>query len=328
MKAIEVVGKGGEARLRLGEAPDPSPGPGEVLIEVAATAVNRADVLQRRGLYPAPPGASEILGLECSGEIAAVGEKVTEWAPGDRVCALLSGGGYAERAVVDAGSVMAVPAALGLVEAAGLPEVFLTAFVNLFQLAAADEGDWALVQGGGSGVGTAAIQLLKHEKVGIIVTAGSEEKCRRCEDLGADHALDYRQGDFAARVLEITEGRGADVILDCIGAPYLAQHLECIARDGRLVLIGLMGGAVSEIDLGLLLRKRASLIGSTLRNRSVEEKAEIVAAFEDRFWPVLEDGEIRPVIHEVLPLSQAQQAHDILEASTHFGKVVLAVSER
>ena len=325
MKASVIVGSGSDAKLELGDAPDPNPGPYEVLIEIAASAVNRADLLQRRGHYPPPPGASPILGLECSGTILEVGEGVEGWEPGARVCALLPGGGYAERATVDAGSLIPVPEHLSLTEAAGVPEVFLTCSLNLFQLGDASKGGWALVHGGGSGIGTAAIQLLRQSGIRTIVTAGSEEKCARCLELGADVAINYRAGDFAPVVDEATGGEGVDVVLDSIGAPYLAQHLACLAMGGRLVLIGLMGGARVEIDLGLVLRKRLTVIGSTLRARPVAEKAGIVSFFLDRFGSALENNELRPVIHQVLPLAQAQQAHEILEASTHFGKVVLDV---
>jgi putative PIG3 family NAD(P)H quinone oxidoreductase len=327
VKAIQVVGSGNDAVLVLGEAPDPRPAPGEVLIEVAATAVNRADLLQRRGFYPPPPGASTILGLECSGTIAELGSGVQGWRVGDRVCALLPGGGYAERATAHAGSLLAAPASLSLIEAGGLPEVFLTCSLNLFQLGGAKRGDWVLVHGGGSGIGTAAIQLLKHQGVRTIVTAGTAEKCRACTDLGADFALNYKErgGRFAPAVLEATGGRGVEVVLDSIGGSYLAQHLEVLAIGGRLVVIGLMGGARAELDLGIALRKRITIIGSTLRVRPVEEKATIVAYFRDRFGDAVERGELRPIVHTVLPLAEAQQAHDLVEASGHFGKVLLSV---
>ncbi len=327
MKAIEIEGKGSEARLVLGEAADPTPGEDEVLIDVKATAVHRADILQLKGLYPPPPGASEILGLECSGVVSELGEKVDDWAVGDRVCALLAGGGYAEKTVAHAGSIIAVPERIELSEAAALPEVFLTCSLNLFQIADASAGEWALVHGGGSGIGTAAIQLLRHSGVKVIVTAGSDAKCSDCETLGAYAAINYRKGDFAARVLEITDRNGVDVVLDSIGAPYLSQHLDCLAAGGRLVLIGLMGGAETKVDLGLLLRKRISIHGSTLRTRPVEEKARIVSNFLQRFRAAIETGTIHPVIHETLPLEEAQRAHDIMEASTHFGKLVLQVRE-
>ncbi len=327
MQAIQVVGQGDEARLVLGEAPEPELGPEEVRIDVVATAINRADLMQRRGLYPPPPGASSVLGLECAGLISEVGERVRERTPGDRVAALLPGGGYAEQAVVHAGSLISVPADLSLTEAAGLPEVFLTCSLNLFQLAGVPEGGWALVHGGGSGIGTAAIQLLREAAVRSVVTAGSEGKCARCLELGADIALNYKEGEFAQKVLDATEGRGVDVVLDSIGAPYLAQHLTCMATGGRLVFIGLMGGARTEINLGSLLAKRLTLIGSTLRTRPVAEKAEIVKAFLSRFGDALAKGRIVPIVDRVLPLSEAQTAHDILQASTHFGKVVLQVRD-
>lgn len=325
MQAIRVIGKGGDARLELGEAPDPKPAAGEIQIRVAATAVNRADLLQRRGLYPPPPGASEILGLECAGVVEQVGAGVGELREGDRVMALLAGGGYAERAVVDAGSAMRVPEGLELETAAGIPEVFLTCSLNLFDVAATPSGGAALVHGGGSGIGTAAIQLLRAAEVRSIVTAGSDEKCERCRELGADVAINYREGPFAPQVLEATGGRGVDTVLDSIGGPYFAQHLECLAQGGTLVLIGLMGGASAEANLAPLLAKRLSVIGSTLRARPAAEKAAIVRRFLERFGQELESGRVRAVVDRVLPLAEAQRAHDILERSEHFGKVVLRV---
>jgi putative PIG3 family NAD(P)H quinone oxidoreductase len=325
MKAIKVEGKGKEGRLVLGEATDPEPGPGEVRIRVAATAVNRADLLQRRGLYPPPPGASELLGPECAGEIDALGDGVTAFAPGDRAMALLPGGGYAERVVVHAGSVMPVPEALSLEEAAALPEVYLTAWLNLFEIGGISEGEWALVHGGGSGVGTASIQLLRRAGVHVIVTAGSDEKCARCKDLDATLALNYRSGPFSEAVLEHTGGDGVHVVLDSIGAPYLEQHLRCLRVDGRLIIIGLMGGARGEVNLGLVVAKRLSVIGSTLRARTPEVKAGIVSRFLERFGEDLVSGRVRPVVDTVLPLDRAQDAHDRVERSEHFGKVVLRV---
>ncbi len=239
--------------------------------------------------------------------------------------ALLPGGGYAEQVVVHAGSVLPIPEPLSFEEAAAIPEVFLTAYLNLFELAAIEKGGSALVHGGGSGVGTASIQLLRSAGVQVLVTAGSEEKCQRCRDLGADVALNYRDGPFAPATLENTGGQGVDVVLDSIGAPYLAQHLACLSTGGRLVLIGLMGGARAEVNLGLLLTKRLTVIGSTLRARPVEEKADIVQYFLERFGDALQSGAIRPIVDRVLPLEQAQAAHDVLEASEHFGKVVLQV---
>jgi putative PIG3 family NAD(P)H quinone oxidoreductase len=325
VRAIRVEGKGAEARLVLGEAPDPKPGPGELRIRVAATALNRADLLQRRGLYPPPPGASEILGLECSGIVDDVGEGVSGYRSGDRVMALLPGGGYAELAVVHAGSVLPVPRAMSLEEAGAVPEVFLTAHLNLFELGGLERGGSALVHGGGSGVGTASIQLLGRAGVRAIVTAGSEKKCARCRELGADSALNYRSGPFGDAVLERTGGEGVHVVLDSIGGPYLDQNLRCLRVGGRLVVIGLMGGARAEIPLGLLVAKRLAVIGSTLRGRSPEEKAGIVARFRARFSGDLESGAIRPVVDRVLPLERAQEAHDLMERSEHFGKIVLRV---
>ena len=326
MKAIVVEAPGDETALRIGEVDAPTLGPGGLRLRVAATAVNRADLLQRQGLYPPPPGASEILGLECAGEVIEVGAGVEGWRPGDRAMALLAGGGYAEEVVVDAGSALPVPASLTLEEAAAVPEVFLTVFLNVFQLGALPEGGAVLVHGGGSGIGTAAIQLVKAAGGSIVVTAGSAAKCARCRELGADRAVDYRQDDFAAAAREATGGRGVDVVLDSIGAPYLEKNLASLAVGGRLVLIGLMGGAKAEIGLAQLLLRRLRVIGSTLRARPVGEKAQIVAAFQARFGPSLEKGEIRPVVDRVLPLEQAAEAHRAVQASEHFGKIVLRVA--
>lgn len=327
MKAIAIEGEGRAAKLVLAEAPRPELRAGELRIAVAASAVNRADLMQRRGLYPPPPGASSVLGLECAGTVVEVAGDVRGFAPGDRVMALLSGGGYAAEVCVDAGSVMRVPAGLSLLEAAAIPEVFLTCYLNLFQLAQAPAGGWALVHGGGSGIGTAAIQLLREAGVRSIVTAGSSAKCARCRELGADVALDYSKGEFAPAVLEATAGAGVDVVLDSIGAPYLAQHLSCLRVGGRLVLIGLTGGAKAELNLGLLLMKRLAIIGSTLRARPAAEKAEIVRGFLGRFGAALERGSVRAVVDRVLPLRDAQAAHDRVESSAHFGKVVLQVDD-
>jgi putative PIG3 family NAD(P)H quinone oxidoreductase len=323
MQAIVVDASGGEPVLRVGEVPAPALEPGALRLRVAATAVNRADLLQAKGLYPPPPGASEILGLECAGQVVEVAEGVEGWTVGDRAMALLAGGGYAEEVVVHAGSALPVPAWLTLEEAAAVPEVFLTVFLNVFQLAALPEGGSVLVHGGGSGIGTASIQLVKHAGATIVVSAGSEAKCARCRELGADLAVNYNEGDFVAGAREATGGRGVDVVLDSIGAPYLKRNLAALATGGRLVLIGLMGGAKAEIGLAPLLMGRLQLIGSTLRARPVEEKAAIVAAFQARFGPALERGEIRPIIDRVLPLGQVGEAHRVIKASEHFGKIVL-----
>ncbi len=312
--------------LRVRDVPPPALEPGCLRIRVGATAVNRADLLQRQGLYPPPPGASSILGLECAGEVAEVASDVSGWQTGERAMALLSGGGYAEEAVVHAGSVLRVPERLSIEQAAAVPEVFLTVFLNVFQLGALPEGGAVLVHGGGSGIGTAAIQLVKAAGGTIVVTVGSEEKRGRCLELGADVAVDYRDGDFAAKALEATGGKGVDVVLDSIGAPYLRPNLDALAPGGRLVLIGLMGGAKGEIGLGQLLMRRLHVIGSTLRARPVEEKAALVAGFEERFGAALAAGDISPVVDRVLDLADAAEAHRCVKASEHFGKVVLRVT--
>ncbi len=326
MKAIVMDGPGDESVLHLGEVAKPTPSAGELLIEIAATAVNRADLMQRQGLYPPPPGASEILGLECAGTVAAVGDDVSGWSVGDRVMALLPGGGYAAYVTVDAGSALRVPPGMSLEKAAAIPEVFLTASLNLFQLGGLREGHTALVHGGGSGVGTAAIQLAKAVGARIFVTAGSPEKCERCLALGADRAIDYRRESFAAEARSATDGRGVDVILDPIGGPYLEDNLASLTIGGRLVLIGLMGGAKAELSLAPVLMRRLQVIGSTLRARPVAEKAEIVRAFLTRFGAHLESGRIRPIVDRVLPLAEAAEAHRTMKRSDHFGKIVLKVA--
>jgi len=312
--------------MRLGEIPAPELAPESLRIRVTATAVNRADLLQRQGLYPPPPGASPVLGLECAGEVIEVADGVQGWAVGDRAMALLAGGGYAEEVVVHAGSAMHVPERLSLEEAAAVPEVFLTVYLNVFDLGALPAGGAALVHGGGSGIGTASIQMLKASGATAIVTAGSDAKCERCRALGADVAVNYRDGDFVAEAQAATDGRGVDVVLDSIGAPYLEKNLAALALGGRLVLIGLMGGATTEINLGALLMRRLHVIGSTLRARPVDEKAAIVAGFRSRFGADLESGAIRPTVDRVLPLDAAEEAHRIVKASEHFGKVILRVA--
>jgi putative PIG3 family NAD(P)H quinone oxidoreductase len=315
MKAILVT----DGRLVLGDAPAPLLGEDDLRIAVHATSVNRADLLQAAGHYPPPAGASSILGLECAGVVREVGRAVRGWTVGDRAMALLPGGGYAEEVVVHAGSAMRVPDALSDHEAAALPEVFLTAFLTLFLLARVREGEAALIHGGGSGVGTAATTLCKLAGVRVLVTAGSEEKCRRCLAHGADVAIDYRAEDF------VEKARGVNVILDHIGARYLPRDLDALAVDGRVVIIGSMGGLrTAEIDVAQLLGKRAQILGSTLRARPVEEKASLVAAFLVRFGADLEAGRIRPVVHTVLPLERAEEAHRLMESNEHFGKIVLA----
>jgi len=327
MRAIQVVGEAKESRLELGEEPEPGLRTGELAIDVVATAVNRADLLQRMGLYPPPAGASTLLGLECAGIVTEMGPEAAGFEIGDRVMALLPGGGYAEKVTVDAGSVMPVPKGLPLTHAAAIPEVFLTCYLNLFQLADVQPGDWVLVHGGGSGIGTAAICLLKAAGAHVIVTCGSDDKCERCLALGADAAFNYREGPFEEGVKAQTGGQGIAVVLDSIGAPYLKAHLACMQVGGRLVLIGLMGGARCEINLGTLVAKRLGILGSTLRTRSLDQKRNIVSGFVERFGSALGDGSLAPIIDRVLPLADAQAAHEIVERSEHFGKVVLQVRD-
>jgi putative PIG3 family NAD(P)H quinone oxidoreductase len=312
--------------LKLGEVPEPAIRPDEILIRVRDAGVNRADLLQRQGFYPPPPGASEIIGMECAGEVVAVGAATSGWKIGDRAMALIPGGGYAEKAAAHYGSAMKIPAKLSFEEAAGLPEVFLTVFLNFFMLAGIKRGETALIHGGGSGIGTASIQLLKEAGVRVIVTAGSDEKCDQCRKLGADVAINYKSGPFPPAVKTATKGRGADVILDSIGAAYLAPNLEALAHSGRLVLIGLMKGARTEIDLTAVLRRHLKVIGSTLRTRSEKEKAQIIAALLKRFGAALEAGRLRPPIYKVVPMSNVAEAHRMMAASEHFGKIVLRIA--
>ncbi len=326
MKAVVFEKPGDESVLKVGEASDPKPGPGQLLIKVKYAGMNRADLMQRQGFYPPPPGASEIMGLECAGEVAAVGAGVSGWRVGERAMALLAGGGYAGLAAVDSGSAMKIPPALSDEEGAAFPEVFITAFLNLFMLAEAKPGDSVLVHGGGSGVGTASILLCKEAGVRSIVTAGNDAKCEQCLKLGADVAINYNSGPFPAAVKTATNGRGADVILDSIGAAYLGSNLEALAHGGRLVLIGLMKGARSEIDLTAVLRRHLKVMGSTLRTRPEKEKAQIVAALLARFGAALEAGRLRPPIYKVVPIANVAEAHRMMAASEHFGKIVLRIA--
>lgn len=325
MRAVVVPSPGGPESLRLVERPDPEPGPGEVVVAVAATAVNRADVMQRRGHYPPPAGVTDILGLECSGTVAAVGSGVGGWSVGEEVCALLSGGGYAERVAVPAGQLLPVPAGIDLVSAAALPEAAATVWSNLFLVASLQPGETLLVHGGGSGIGTFATQLASALGAVVIVTAGSAEKLRACAALGAEVGIDYREQDFVAEVEGATDGRGADVILDNMGAAYLARNVRALATEGRLVVIGLQGGRTGELDLGLLLGKRAAVIATSLRSRPAAEKAAICASVAEHVWPLVAEGRVRPVVHATYPLDRAADAHALLEGSSHLGKILLTV---
>lgn len=325
MKAVVAVRPGDEEVLQLTELPSPVPGPGEVLIRVVATALNRADLLQRQGRYPPPPGTSEVLGLECAGEIVQVGEGVSSSRVGERVMALLAGGGYAEEAVAPAGCALPIPPGFTWEEAAALPEAALTVFLTVFQLARLRPGETLLVHGGGSGVGTTAIAMGREMESEVYVTAGTPEKCIRCRQLGAREAICYREEDFAARLRDLTGGRGVDVILDPVGAPYLARNLAVLAQGGRLVLIATMGGAEASIDLRTVLRKHIAIIGSTLRSRSVAEKEALALAFLAAFGEALQAGRLRPVVDSVYPLTEVAEAHRRMAASAHVGKIVLRV---
>jgi putative PIG3 family NAD(P)H quinone oxidoreductase len=325
MRAIVITQPGGPQVLAVRDVPDAAAGPGEVLVRVAAAGVNRADLMQRMGHYPPPPGAPEYPGLEASGTIEALGEGVDGWSVGDEVCALLSGGGYAELVAVPAGQVLPVPAGVSLVEAAALPEVACTVWSNVFLTAQLLPGEVLLVHGGSSGIGTMAIQLAKAAGARVAVTAGTAEKLERCAALGADVLVNYKERDFVEMVRSATDGHGADVVLDTIGAKYLGRNLDVLATNGRQVTIGLQGGARAELDLGLLLRKRAAVIGTSLRARPAAEKATIVAAVREHVWPLVADGAVRPIVHTTMPLAEASAAHELLEASTHVGKVLLTV---
>jgi putative PIG3 family NAD(P)H quinone oxidoreductase len=322
--AITIPRSGGPEVLTWASVPDPAPGPGEVLVEIAASAVNRADLMQREGHYPPPPGAPPYPGLECAGRIAALGDGVTRWQVGDEVCALLAGGGYATKVAVPAGQLLPVPAGLGATGAAALPEVACTVWSTIGDLARLAKGETFLVHGGSSGIGTHAIQLGVALGARVLCTAGSADKLARCRELGADVAIDYKTEDFVQRVKDET-GAGADVILDVVGAPYLARNIDALAPNGRLAVIGMQGGTKTEFDLGSLLRKRASIIATTLRARPPAEKAAIVARVREVVWPMIEAGAIRPVVDRVVPMRDAAEAHRVVEAGHHIGKVVLAV---
>ena len=325
MYAITIDKPGGPEVLTWTEVPEELPEPGEVLVEVAATAVNRADLMQRQGVYEPPPGASSYPGLEASGRIVAVGAGVAGWAVGDEVCALLSGGGYAERVRVPTGQLLPIPAGVDLVTAAALPEVVATVWSNVFMVANLRAGDTFLVHGGSSGIGTMAIQLAKAVGARIATTAGSADKLARCRELGADLAIDYHDEDFVERVREFTDGAGVDVILDNMGAKYLGRNVDALAVNGRLVVIGLQGGARGELDLNKLLMKRAAIAATSLRARPQAEKSAIVAAVREHVWPLIEAGRVRPIVDRVMPLTEAAQAHRVVEGSTHIGKVLLRV---
>ncbi|MCW2825726.1 MAG: NADPH:quinone oxidoreductase [Aeromicrobium sp.] len=323
MRAVTAPTPGGVDALVVEDRPTPQPAPGEVLIRVTAAGVNRADLLQRQGLYNPPPGGTDILGLECSGDIVSVGEGVTDLQPGAHVCALLTGGGYAEYVSVPAGQVATVPVGISLTDAGGIMEVACTVWSNVFMMGKLQHGDTLLVHGGASGIGTMAIQLGKAFGARVIVTVGSEEKAAFCRELGADVTINYREQDFAEAMKE--SGEQADVILDIMGAKYLAANVSVLATAGRLVVIGMQGGTKAELNLGALLTKRAAVMATSLRARPVAEKSAIVSAMVAQVWPLITDGTVRPVIHATYPLEDVRQAHQVLEDSSHSGKVLLTV---
>ncbi|MBY8873719.1 NAD(P)H-quinone oxidoreductase [Micromonospora sp. PLK6-60] len=322
MRAITIPKPGGPEALVWAEVPDPEPGPGEVIVDVRASAVNRADLLQRQGHYPPPPGAPAYPGLECSGVVSATGRDVTGWAVGQQVCALLAGGGYAERVAVPAGQLLPVPAGVDLVDAAALPEAACTVWSNVVRLAGLGRGETLLVHGGGSGIGTFAIQLGTALGATVLVTARSA-KHERLRALGAAHTIDYREQDFVEEVRRVTDGHGADVILDIMGASYLGRNVAALADGGRLVVIGMQGGRKAELDLGALLAKRASVAATALRSRPLDDKAAIVDGVREQVWPLVAAGTIRPVVDRRLPMADAAAAHRLVESSDHIGKVLL-----
>ena len=326
MKAVEISSPGGPEALRLVERPAPRPAAGELLIAVSASGINRPDVLQRKGLYPMPPGVSDLPGLEVAGTVsggAADDLAAAGLAIGDRVCALLAGGGYAEQCVAPVGQCLPSPGGLSDIESASLPETVYTVWQNVFMIARLQAGETLLVQGGSSGIGVTAIQLAKAQGAKVIVTAGSDEKCAACLAIGADHAINYRTQDFVAEVKQLTGGRGVDVVLDMVAGDYVPREIECLANDGRLAIIAVQGGTKSVIDAGAVLRKRLAITGSTLRPRSLDYKAAITRKLRVRVWPWLQTGLVKPVIHRVFPAAQAAKAHALMESSTHIGKIVL-----
>jgi len=323
MRAVEISTPGPAEGLQLVERPDPVPGAGEVLIRVKAAGVNRPDVLQRGGKYPPPPGASDLPGLEVSGIVEGAGDGVTQWRAGDRVCALLAGGGYAELCVAPAVQCLPVPAAMDFVNAAAVPETFFTVWTNVFDRGRLKAGETALFHGGSSGIGTTAIQLAVARGARVFATAGSDDKCRACEQLGAERGINYKTEDFVAVIKAVTKGRGVDLVLDIVGGDYIARDLVALAVEGRLVVIGFMGGDTATLDFRRILGRRLTITGSTLRPRSPAEKGEIAAALRKEVWPLLEKGTVKPVVYRTFPLADAAAAHRLMESSEHVGKIVL-----
>ncbi|ROS79199.1 NAD(P)H-quinone oxidoreductase [Cellulomonas sp. PhB143] len=323
MRHVSVSPAGSPANLAVVDAPDQPPGEDEVAVAVAAAGINRADLLQRAGHYPPPPGASDVLGLEVSGTVVDVGPGVSGWAPGDQVCALLDGGGYADRALVPAAQLLPVPDGVPLADAAALPEAVCTAWSNLAGVAHLAAGEWLLVHGGSGGVGTVAVQIGAALGAHVVATAGGPDRVERCRALGAELGVDHREQDFVEVVREASGGHGADVVLDVVGAAYLADNVRVLATGGRLVVIGMQQGRRGELDLGALVARRASVTGTTLRSRPAAEKAAVVAAVREHVWPMLADGRVRPVVHARLPLAEAAAAHELLDSGDVFGKVLL-----
>jgi putative PIG3 family NAD(P)H quinone oxidoreductase len=325
MRAAIANGPGGPDVLNVVERPDPEPGPGEVVLAVAAAGLNRPDLLQRAGFYPPPPGATDVLGLECSGTVATVGSDVEGWSVGDEACALLPGGGYATRVSVPARQLMPVPDGVDLVTAAALPEVACTVWSNVFMIAGLQRDESILVHGGAGGIGTFAIQLAAQLGARVFTTAGTAEKRELCRSLGAEVAIDYRAEDFVEVVHDRTDGAGVDVILDNIGAKYLARNVTALATEGRLVVIGLQGGTKGELDLNALMSKRGAIIATRLRPRPAEEKAAICASVVEHVWPLVADGSVRPIVHRKLPLDEVAAAHELMESGAHTGKILLTM---
>jgi putative PIG3 family NAD(P)H quinone oxidoreductase len=327
MRAIEIAEPGGPHVLRPARRPLPEPGPGEVRVRVDAAGVNRPDVIQRQGKYPPPPGASDIPGLELAGTIDALGDGVTDWGVGDRVCALVSGGGYAEYCAVPAIQCLPIPSGFDAVQAAALPETFFTVWANVFERGGLRAGEILLLHGGTSGIGTTAIQLARAFGARVLATAGSPEKCAACVALGAERAVNYRAEDFVAAAREATGGRGVDVVLDMVGGPYIPRNLEALAPGGRLVLIALQGGSKAEASFLPVLQRHLTITGSLLRPRPVEEKGRLARALREKVWPLLESGRVRPVIDSTFPLERAGDAHRRMESGAHVGKIVLTLAQ-
>ncbi|MSQ75045.1 MAG: NAD(P)H-quinone oxidoreductase [Rhodoferax sp.] len=326
MRVVEISAFGPPSVLQLGQRPLPAPGAGELLIRVSASGVNRPDVLQRTGNYPVPPGASDIPGLEVAGVITdgdSLALAQAGLAIGQRVCALVAGGGYAEYCVAPIGQCLQVPAGLSDIEAASLPETFFTVWSNVFDRARLQAGESILIQGGSSGIGVTAIQMAKAFGAQVFVTAGSTEKCQACLALGADHAINYRSHDFAQELMRLTDNAGVDIILDMVAGAYIAKEVQCLREDGRLVMIAVQGGVKSEFNAGLVLRRRLTITGSTLRPRPIAFKTAIAQACRDRVWPLIEQGRIKPVIHSVFAAADAAQAHELMESNQHIGKIML-----